>query len=64
MPTATSDLMTREQAAAYLGIKPQTLACWFSVGRYDLPTIKIGRNVRYSKDSVSARDPHRRVDRH
>jgi excisionase family DNA binding protein len=50
MSTATlsSDLLTREQAAELLGVKPQTLAVWATTHRYALPFIKIGRNkVRY-----------------
>ena len=40
-------LLKREQAAAYLGIKPQTLAVWHTTGRYRLPVVKVGRAVRY-----------------
>jgi excisionase family DNA binding protein len=42
-----SDLLTREQAAEYLGIKPETLAVWLTTKRYNLPVVKIGRCVRY-----------------
>jgi len=42
-----SDLLTRKEAAEYLKIQPQTLAAWSSIGRYDLPLIKVGRSVRY-----------------
>ena len=44
-----SDLLTREQAADYLGIKPQTLAAWASTKRYALPYVLIGRAVRYRR---------------
>jgi excisionase family DNA binding protein len=44
-----SDLMTREQAAVYLAVKPQTLAIWFSTGRYSLPVVRVGRAVRYRR---------------
>ncbi|MDX1945238.1 MAG: helix-turn-helix domain-containing protein [Pirellulaceae bacterium] len=40
-------LLTREQAAEYLGIKPQTLSVWASTGRYSLPMVRVGRCVRY-----------------
>ena len=43
------ELLTRPQAARYLKITPQTLAVWASVGRYDLPMIKVGRCVRYRR---------------
>jgi hypothetical protein len=50
-----SDLLTREQAAAYLGVKPQTLAGWATTKRYDLPMVKIGRNiVRYRLSDLQA----------
>lgn len=42
-------LLNREQAAAYLGVRPQTLAVWRSTGRYNLPVIKVGRCVRYRR---------------
>lgn len=48
MATAiASDLLTREQAAEFLNIKPQTLAVWLSTKRYPLPIVKVGRAVRY-----------------
>ncbi|MBI5173513.1 MAG: helix-turn-helix domain-containing protein [Candidatus Melainabacteria bacterium] len=51
---ANSDLLTRRQAAAYLGIAEQTLAVWKCTGRYHLPWIKIGRLVRYRKQDLDA----------
>ncbi len=44
--------MTRKQAADYLGVRPQTLAVWGSTGRYSLPFLKVGRNVRYRKSDL------------
>lgn len=40
-------LLTRAEAAAYLGLKEQTLATWASTKRYSLKYIKAGRCVRY-----------------
>lgn len=40
-------LLTRSQAAEYLGCSEGTLAIWKCTKRYPLPYIKIGRNVRY-----------------
>ena len=40
-------LLTRKEAAAFLGVKVITLAIWKSTHRYDLPVIKLGRLVRY-----------------
>ena len=42
-----SKLLTRREAAAYLGLKPQTLAAWAVTGRYGLPMTRVGRSVRY-----------------
>ena len=43
MVSVSSPLLTREQAAQYLGVKPQTLSVWHSTGRYPLPVVKVGR---------------------
>lgn len=45
--SATERLLTREEAAAILGVKAQTLAVWHSYRRYPLPVVKVGRAVRY-----------------
>ena len=50
MPLATvppSNLLTRQQAAEYLGVKVQTLAVWKTSKRYRLPVVKVGSLVRY-----------------
>ena len=52
--TPQSDLLTTEQAAAYLGVKPRSLEVWRCVGRYDLPYIKVGRLVRYRRSDLDA----------
>lgn len=48
------ELLTRAEAGAYLGIRPQTLSLWASVGRYDLPYIRVGRCVRYRRSDLDA----------
>jgi excisionase family DNA binding protein len=45
----TTDLLTRPQAAKYLSVREQTLACWHSSGRYPIPVVKVGRSVRYRR---------------
>ena len=40
-------LLTRAEAAQFLGVRVQTLACWATCGRYSLPMVKVGRAVRY-----------------
>lgn len=49
-----SQLMTRKQAAAYLGVAEQTLAVWKTTHRYSVPCIKVGRLVRYRKSDLDA----------
>ena len=49
-----NELLTREEAAAYLGVHAQTLAMWASRGRYDLPMVKVGRAVRYRRSDLDA----------
>ena len=49
-----SDLLSREQAAAYLGVSPSTLAVWKSTGRYGLPVCKVGRLVKYRRSDLDA----------
>lgn len=41
------NLLSRKDAAEYLGIKPQTLAKWQSTKRYEIPYTKIGRLTKY-----------------
>ena len=49
-----SDLMTRKDAAAYLGVSEMTLAIWKSTGRYSLQVYKIGRLAKYKKSDLDA----------
>ncbi|MEA1950376.1 MAG: helix-turn-helix domain-containing protein [Planctomycetota bacterium] len=48
----SAGLMTREQAAEYLGIQMQTLAVWALTGRYGLPMVKVGRAVLYRRSDL------------
>ena len=54
MSTTVPEMLNREEAAAYIGIRPQTLAVWAITGRYHLSMIKVGRSVRYKKSSLDA----------
>ena len=45
-------LLNTEQAAEILGVKPETLAYWRCVKRYNLPFVKSGRLVRYRIDDI------------
>ncbi len=48
------ELLSRQEAAEYIGVKPQTLALWCSSGRYQLRVIKVGRLVRYRRSDLDA----------
>lgn len=41
------DLVDEKTAALKLNVTPGTLSVWRSTGRYSLPFIKVGKNVRY-----------------
>ena len=47
-------LLTRAQAAEFLGVKVQTLSAWASSGRYKLPYLKVGRAVKYRTVDLQA----------
>ena len=47
-------LLTRDEAATLLGVKPGTLATWHSQGRYDLPVVMVGRLPRYRLSELRA----------
>lgn len=49
-----SELLTREQAAEYLGITSRTLAVWACTKRYGLTYIKVGRLAKYRKRDLDA----------
>ncbi len=40
-------LLTRKEAADFLGVKEITLAVWKCTQRYDVPVVKVGRLARY-----------------
>jgi len=45
-------LLSREEAARILGIKPQTLAKWAHTGRSELRMIKVGSRARYRLSDI------------
>ena len=51
---AGADLLDEKEAAQFLDNSPGTLSVWRSTGRYNLPFIKIGRNVRYRRADLIA----------
>jgi hypothetical protein len=40
-------LLTRKEAASFLGVKEMTLALWKSTNRYKLPVVKVGGLAKY-----------------
>lgn len=48
------DLLSRNEAAAYLGVTPQTLAVWQSKRRYNLKMVKVGGLAKYRKADLDA----------
>lgn len=51
---ASSDLLSRREAAEYLGVSEQTLAIWRCSGRYQLPVIKVGRLAKYRRRDLES----------
>lgn len=49
-----ADLVDEREAAKILDVSPGTLSVWRSVGRYQLPFLKVGRKVRYSRKALEA----------
>jgi excisionase family DNA binding protein len=47
---ADSPFLNKKQTCRYLGISNNTLDLWISMG---LPYIKIGKSIRFSKESVN-----------
>jgi excisionase family DNA binding protein len=54
MAVIEKQLLTEDETAEVLAIKPQTLASWRCRGVNDLPFIKIGRAVRYRRSDLEA----------
>ena len=49
-----SKRLTRNEAAAHLGVNAQTLANWAHTGRVKIPFHKVGRKVIYFKADLDA----------
>ncbi len=52
MAASSSPLLTRKQAAEYLGLEPRTLDVWACTKRYNLRFIKVGRLAKYRKEDL------------
>ena len=49
-----SPLMNPREAAAYLGLNPQTLALWRYTGKDGIPYTRVGYSIRYRKEDLDA----------
>ncbi len=49
MEQLKSPLLSRDEAADYLGLSASTLAVWASTQRYELAYVKVGRKVYYTQ---------------
>ncbi len=49
-----NELLSRKEAAAYLGLAKTTLEVWASTKRYPLPYIKVGKLVKYRLTDLQA----------
>ena len=47
-------LLTRKEAADFLGVKEITLAIWKSTQRHGLPVVKVGRLAKYRYSDLLA----------
>jgi len=47
-------VLSRREAAKYLGIAEKTLAVWASTGRQNLPMVKIGSRVKYRRSALDS----------
>lgn len=47
-------LLTRTEAAAFLGVSKGTLEVWACTKRYPLPYVKVGRLVKYRLADLQA----------
>lgn len=52
MTAQRSPLLTRKQAAEYLGVETDTLHNWACTKRYNLKYIKVGRLAKYRKEDL------------
>lgn len=52
MQNLNDKLLTRKEAAEFLGIKENTLAIWHCSKRYKLPVIKVGRLCKYRSSDL------------
>ena len=47
-----SKLLSINEAAEYLGVKPNTIAVWLSTKRYPLKSVKLGRLRKFRQEDL------------
>lgn len=57
----STKLLSRKQAADFLGVSVGTLEIWATTKRYNLPYIKVGRLVKYRLSDLERFIESRRV---
>ena len=57
-----SKLLTREQAAKYLGVAISTLSNWACTKKVNLTYVRLGRSVRYRLSDLDAFIENGKVD--
>lgn len=57
------ELLTRKEAALYLGVQENTLAVWACKKRYGLKVVKMGRLSKYKKEDLDDFIKHQTVQR-
>jgi len=55
-------LLSREEAAQFLGVSKGTLEVWACTKRYNLPYIKVGRLVKYWLSDLHAFAQSRKIE--
>jgi len=53
LPTQIRRLLSPDEVAEILGVKPETLSYWRCTKRYPLPYVKVGRLTKYRPEDVS-----------
>jgi len=51
---SSKQMLDDKSAAELLDVSTGTLSVWRSTGRYNLPFVKVGRNVRYRRADLEA----------
>jgi excisionase family DNA binding protein len=54
IPNTPNPLLTTDQAADILKVKPSTLVNWRCTKRVALPFVRVGRAVRYRQSEIQA----------